>query len=169
MKKLEKIFLIISFFIIIFSFVFSNLQEPPEPKEFVKNKTIANYSTLFFSYKVIRYPTSIEIKPIKENTTIGFAIDPRNLNFGIIPCNGSFVKRSIELFNPERKNVEIILKSYGNISPLVFFSKNNFILHPEERVNIDVFLFSNNTLPGNYSGEIDLIVKKLIYNFLPIT
>ena len=166
---MKKTFLVVFFIIVVSSFLFSNFQEPLGPKNFAKNKTITNYSTLFYSYKIIRYPTSIEIKPIKENATIGFATDPWNLNFGIIPANGSFVKRNIELFNSEKKDVKIILKSFGNISSLVFFSKNNFVLHPQEKVKIDVFLFSNDTLPGNYSGEIDLIIKKPIYNFLPIT
>ena len=67
-----------------------------------------------------------------------------------------------------RKNIKIILKAYGNISPLVVFSKNNFVLEPKEKVSIDVFLHSKDFEPGNYSGEIDVVSQKPIYNFLSI-
>lgn len=171
MNTEAKIFLIASVVVIICSFIFTNLQEPPEPKEFVKNKTFANYSTLFFNYEITRYPSSVEIKSIKlnETTIIGFVTDPWNINFGIIPGNGTFVKRNIELTNLKDKDSKIILKTYGNITPLVSFSKNNFILHTKEKVSIDVFLFSNKTEIGNYSGEIDIIIQKPIYNFLSIS
>ena len=170
MKTETKIFLIASLFSIIFLFFIINLQEPPEPKEFVKNKTFTNYSTLFFNYKIIRYPSSVEIEPEEENETLlGFVTDSWNLNFGIIPGDGSFIKRNIEIANLEEVNIKIILKVYGNMSSLIFFRKNNFVLKPNERAVVDVFLFTNDTLQGNYSGEIDLIAQKPIYNFLSIT
>ncbi len=137
---------------------------------FVTNKTVVNYSTLLFNYEIARYPSSVEITIIDVNETVlGFVTDPWNLNFGMIPGNGSFVKRNIELANTDEKDIKIILKAYGNISSLVVFSKNNFILKPGEKVSIDIFLYSKNFEPGNYSGEIDVIAQKDIYNFLSIT
>jgi len=172
MRNEEKILLIISLLIVIFLFVLINFQEPPEPEEFVKNKTVVNYSTLFFKYEILKYPSSVEIlalESINESTVLGFVTEPWNLDFGIIPGNGSFVTRNIEIANPGEKNNKIILKAYGNISPLVVFSRNNFILKPKEKVSIDIFLYSKNSDPGNYSGEIDVIAQKGIYNFLSIT
>jgi len=171
MKKEGKILLIAVILIFISLFILNSFQEPPEPKEFVKNKTVANYSNLFFKYETLRYPSNVEIMPLENfnGTILGFVTDTWNLNFGIIPGNGSFVKRNIELSNLEERNIKIILKAYGNISPLVVFSKNDFILKPDEKVTIDVFLYSKDFKNGNYTGEIDLIAKKSIYNFLPIS
>jgi hypothetical protein len=171
MKVREKILLIISIIFIIFLFIFINFQEPPEPKDFVKNKTNVNYSTLLFNYEIVRYPSSVEIKPLEDvnETVLGFVVDPWNINFGIVPSNGSFIKRNIELTNLEEKNIKVILKAYGNISPLIVFSRNNIVLKPKEKVSIDIFSHSKNFEPGNYSGEIDVIAQKGIYNFLSIT
>lgn len=171
MKKEAKILLITSLCIIIFLFFYGNFQEPPVPTDFVKNKTVSNYSTLFFNYDILRYPSDVEIIPIEQmNGTVllGFATDPWNIKFGVIPGNGTFVTRSIELANKD-KDSKVILKVYGNISPLVVFSKNNFILKPHEKASIDIFLFSNSTKPGKYAGEVDVIAKKAIYNFPPIS
>ena len=171
MKLKEKALMTVSFLIIVFLFIYSNSREPSEPKEFVKNKTFTNFSNVFFSYEITRYPSNVEIMPIKQvnNTLIGLVTDPWNINFGIIPGNGTYVKRNIELTNLKERESKIVLKTYGNISPLVSFSKNDFIIKPNEKVSIDIFLFSNETEPGNYSGEIDVIAKKPIYNFLPIS
>jgi len=172
MKIEGKTVLITFLIVIIFLFVLINLQEPPEPKEFVKNKTAFNYSTLFFSYNILRYPSHVEIIPLEnenEIALIGFVTDPWNINFGIIFGNGTFAKRNIELANLEEENIKIILKAYGNISPLIAFSKNNFILKPKEKVSIDIVLHNKNFEYGNYSGEIDVIARKGIYNFPSIT
>ena len=163
MRKKEMIILTIIVLIIVSLFVFSNSQEPPEPTEFVKNKTVVTYSNLFFNYEILKYPSNVEItslKNINESIVLGLVTDPWNINFGIIPGNGTFVKRNIELTNKEEKDIKIILRSYGNISPLVVFSKNDFILKPKEKASIDIFLYSKNAEPGNYSGEIDVISQK---------
>jgi len=169
MRREGKILLMILF--IAFLFIVTK-QGPPEPKDFIYNKTVVNYSTLFFSYEIVRYASSVEIVPVEnigENVVIGFVTDPWNIGFGIVPGNGSFATRTIELTNKEDKNNEIILKAYGNISPLVAFSKNNFVLKPKESVSVDIFLYTQGFEAGNYSGEIDVISKKPIYNFLSIS
>ncbi len=172
MKIKTWIILMISLFFVIFLFILINIQEPPEPKEFVKNQSSATYSTLFFTYEIKRYPSNVEIKlteQTNQTAVLGFVTEPWNINFGIIPGNESFVTRNIEIANLGEKNNKIILKVYGNISPLVTFSKNNFILKPGEKTSIDIFLYSKKFDPGNYSGEIDVIARKDIYNFLSIT
>jgi len=171
MNKETKIFLIISLIVIIL-IIYLGFQEPSEPQEFVKNKTFSNYSTLFFYYEISRYPSSVEIKPLEavsENITLGFVTDPWNINFGIIPGNGILVKRTVELTNLKDENSKVILRVYGNISPLVSFSENNFIMHPHEKASIEISLYDNDTKKMNYTGEIDVISKKAIYNFLPIS
>ena len=154
--------------ILLFSSIFSF--GPPEPKEFVKNMTFSNHSDLFYNYEINKYPSSVEIrlpKPEKENITLGFVIDPWNLNFGIVPANGSYVKRSIELANVKGGATRISFNVFGDIIPLVSFSDNDFILNRGERVTIDVYLFTKNMKPGNYSGEIDVVARKPKYDFIP--
>jgi hypothetical protein len=166
-----KIGIILVLIIIVVAFLFIFSKEPPAPEEFVKNRTVENYSTFFYNYEILRYPSNVEIKPtenINENVVLGFVTDPWNINFGIIPGNGSYATRTIEISNKEDIDNEITLKVYGNISPLVVFSKNRFILKPNEKTSIEVFLYSKDSEPGNYSGEIDVLSKKAIYNFLSI-
>ena len=146
-------------------FLVAGMQGPPEPAGFVENATVSNYSNVFFSYEIVRYPSGVEIS---QEDVLGFVTDSWNLNFGVNPGNGSYTTRTIELSNKEESNVEVILRSYGNISPMIVFGKNDFVLEPGEMVPIDIFLYSGNHEPGNYSGEIDIVVKKPIYNFLSI-
>ena len=163
------IVLVVIIAVVAFLFIFS--KEPPAPEIFVENRTVENYSTFFYKYEILRYPTNVEIMPIEnvnENVVLGFVTDPWNINFGIIPGNGSYATRTIEISNKEEVVNEITLKVYGNISPLVVFSKNEFALNPGEKSSIEIFLYKKDSQPGNYSGEIDILSKKPIYNFLSI-
>lgn len=169
MKSREKILLVIV--ILAIALFVSAIQDPPEPKEFVENMTVSNYQNLLFNYEIIRYPSNVElvsVSNIEEAVMLGFAIEPWNINFGIIPSDGSYGTRSIDFTNSEEIDRRIILKAYGDISSMVVFSKNDFILKPGEDVSVDVFLYSRDYDAGNYSGEIDVIIKKPIYNFLSI-
>jgi hypothetical protein len=164
-----ELIVVLILFVVAFLFIFS--KEPSEPEIFVKNRTVENYSTFFFNYEILRYPSSVEIMPIEdinETVVLGFVTDSWNLNFGIIPGNGSYVTRTIQVANKEEVDNEVFLRVYGNITPLVAFSRNSFILKPDEKASIEIFLYSKNSEPGNYSGEIDILSKKPIYNFLSI-
>ncbi len=160
---------VLVFLVVAFLFIYS--KEPSVPETFVGNRTIENYSTFFFKYEIIRYPSSVEIMAIEninQTAVLGFVTDSWNLNFGIIPGNGSYVTRTVELTNKEDVDNRISIVAYGDIAPLVEFSRNDFILKPKEKVSIEIILYSRNSEPGNYSGEIDVLSKKPIYNFLSI-
>lgn len=167
MKEKSKLFLII---VLAFLFVILiNIQEPWGPEIFVENRTVDIQSNLLFDYEITRYPSSVEITtpiPEDENVTLGFIVDPWNLKFGLVPGNGTYVKRNVVLTNLDEKETRVSLNVYGNISKLVHFSKNDFILQKGENVSVDVYLFTNNTGFGNYSGEIDVVAKKPIYSFI---
>jgi hypothetical protein len=100
--------------------------------------------------------------------TLGFVTDPWNLKFGIVPGNGSYIRRYINIKNSNEKYDKIKLKVFGNISPLVNFSRNEFVLNENESAVIEVRLKTDSAEYGNYSGEIDLIVKVPKYDFLRI-
>jgi hypothetical protein len=136
-----------------------------KPKEFVKNQTFVVTSDLLFIYETTKYPSKVQIiESGKTNLTLGLVTDPWNLDFGIIP-KGGYSTRHVDLNNNEKNKVRVYFEVYGDIKPLVSFSKNNFILNPNEAVRIDIFLKTNETKIGNYYGEIDVIIKKARYEY----
>jgi hypothetical protein len=158
---------IIIFIIILIAFLFVANLDPPGPNEFVNEKNISNYSNFLFDYKIIKYPTSAEIVPYTgENIDLGIVTDPWNIKFGTIPGNGSYEKRYVSIKNSKEISSRIKLKAYGNISPLVNFSRNDFILNENESSVIEVTLYTESAEFGNYSGEIDVILKTPKYDLL---
>jgi len=157
-------------FAIAFGVVVTSIAYHSYPREYVRNKTFEIYSSLFFVHERVRYPSNVEIVESKEEgMLLGFVTDPWNLNFGIIPTGGNFGTRHLKVFNSEDYKVRVNLRAYGDIKPLVTFSKNNFILAPNETAEVDIFLnTTNSTKPGNYTGEIDVIIKKPRLNILEI-
>jgi len=155
--------------VILIIFLFIATLDPSGPTELANEKTIANYSNLFFDYKIIRYPTNVEIIPTtEENINLGIVTDPWNIKFGVIPGNGSSVRRYINIKNINGNYSKIKLKVYGNITPLVNFSKNDFILNGNESVAVEVNLYTESAEFGNYSGEIDVTIKAPKYDLFKI-
>lgn len=138
-----------------------------EPKKFVENMTYEKTSDLLFTYEITRYPSKVEIIPFEEkNITVGLVADPWNLNFGVIPLGG-YGRRQIQISNFEDYKVRVYFKVYGQIKPLIKFSKDNFILSPKQSETVIVFLNTSKDIRvGNYSGQIDVIVKKPNFDFL---
>ncbi len=146
--------------LVIFLFTISN----PPRAEFVKNMTSESYGDLFFTYQVTRYQSDAEVS--NNQTVVGITIDPWNLNFGIISSGGGG-RRSIVLSNMQEKASRVDMQAYGNITPMVEFKKNNFVLHSNENVTVEIrFRAANNTAVGNYTGEIDVVIRKPRYDFL---
>jgi hypothetical protein len=149
--------------------IFFLLQGPPEPKEFVENRTFETFENLLFKYEITRYPSNVSIvSQTGENVTVGIVTDPWNLNFGRIPIQEDIygTRRFVILTNKE-EDAKVEFKAYGSISPLVNFSKNNFILRTDENVTVDVTIqMSKDINPGNYLGEIDIVIIKPKYGFV---
>lgn len=168
--KVKIIVLAVSIILVVFLSSFLILHGKPAPTEFVTNRTVEISGDLLFSYEATKYPSGVEIiKPKLQESKllVGLTVDPWDLKFGIIPSGGSFGTRHLILTNKQDKDVKVDLKVYGNISPMVSFSKNNFILSKNENVTIDVFCrTTDTTLDGNYTGEIDVIIKRPKYEFI---
>src|SRR3989304_6911103 len=132
------------------------------PTTFVTNRTVETRSNFLYNYEIIKYPTAVEIinVNVEEKAKIGIVTDPWNLNFGIIPGNGSSVKRQINVNNLKSGAAKIMLRVYGNIKPFVVFSKNDFILKKDESQSIDVIFISGNSTRGNYTGEVQIIIQR---------
>jgi len=123
--------------------------------------TIVKKSDMFYDYEIKKYPSMVEIINLKEGdkkNIVGISTDTDVINFGILPVGNNSVQKTIGFNKTRKEKTEILLKSFGNISEMVSFSKNNFYLTGNETVS--VFLnASDYTKVGNYTGEIDIIVK----------
>lgn len=150
--------------------LFSIVNKKPGRRDFAQSMTVEQSEDLFFIYQTTRYPSRVEVtQPPQENEhiLIGLSIDPFDLNFGLLQPGGGAGRRTIEALNLQDDDVKIILESYGNISSMVTFDKNNLILKEGEYSEITAILrTTDETLPGNYTGEIDVIVKKPKYKFI---
>lgn len=173
-RKSNKKFLLLVFILLIAVLIFAFLKPSvkQEPNEFVKNMTTQSSEDLFFVYQTIKYPSNVEIiqfSPEEQGTTIGLVADPWNLNFGIVPNGGNAGRRFLVLTNLQDSDAKIEFNTFGNISSMVSFNKNNFILHKGEEVKVDIILTTTDmTQPGNYTGEIDIIIKRSKYNFIKV-
>ena len=152
------LFLIINHFFI-FSF------ESTHP---VQNYTVVYDEDLFFTYEINKYSTSVEISNVTEpNISIGFSLEPSSLSFGMVPTGGNIGRRFLTLNNIQQDKAKILFVVYGNISPMVYFSDNDFYLPPEIVKDVGIMLETNKDTPvGDYSGEINLIVKRSKYTFM---
>ena len=133
-------------------------KRPVTKTGFVTNVTTERSENPLFFYEIIKYPSNVEIIS-KESTSarVGIVGDPWNLNFGIFQpgING---KRFLNLANFKEQPYHVRLVSYGNISRMISFSENDFILYKGDEKKITVFLNSSLSIgPGNYTGEIDII------------
>ena len=143
------------------------ISDPAQPKGIVDNKTVETFTNLLFEYNTIRYPAVGEVVQtggLNQNVTVGFATEDWRLNFGAVPANGSYSTRTVSMQNTKDANVLVMLRSHGNISDLVSFDKNDFVLEPNESAIVSIVMKSQNDI-GNYTGEIDITTKKPIYNY----
>ncbi|MBU0530622.1 MAG: hypothetical protein KKC05_03020 [Nanoarchaeota archaeon] len=139
-----------------------------KPLDGVDNMTYEKYENAIFTYEIIRYPSHVNVTQHYFNDTIiiGIMNDPDNLGFGIVPA-GSGGRRFIKIENDDPVKARIKTVVFGNISEFITISYSDFILDANESKNYAVGLQTNeNTIQGNYTGEIDLIVIKPKYKNL---
>ena len=154
--------LIVLFLVLLFS-LFLTLK--PRITGFVTNVTIQRFKTFPFTYEIVRYPAKVEITKENGSLNLGMSADPWILDFGSFPP-GIGSKKIINLENPTNKTYRIKLRAKGNISGMIKFDKNNFLLEKGEKTKVSVLLNSSLSRVGNYSGEVDVIYKWIPYPYL---
>lgn len=155
---MKKIFLLALILIFISSyFLFFRTQEP---KEFVTNRTQEFKDELLFSVEITRYPAKLSVMQTEK---IGISTETFLLDFGILPKNLS-ARKSIELSNKDERIAKINLKVYGNITPFIEITPNNFILKENESKSVAIKAKALNV--GNFTGEIQVIAKKSKFKLL---
>ncbi|MBW6461426.1 MAG: hypothetical protein K0B07_00030 [DPANN group archaeon] len=154
--------LIVSLFAIVFHTPSFESDNP------VKNHTVLYEEGMFYTYEINKYPTSVEISDIDErNLSVGFSLETSSLNFGVVPTGGNMGKRFLTLKNTQDSKAKMMFVVYGGISPLIKFNDNEFYLLPEVLKDIEIVLETKqDTMVGNYSGEINIVVKRSKYEFL---
>lgn len=166
--KYETITIIITIFIIFAYALVSLNSSKEEVTTFVTERTVSTKEDMLFNYDIIKYPSSAQVVDTTMNDTkiqLGVNIDPTGINFGIMPGNGSFSKRFVNLTNTEDKDVKVFIEAFGSIEPYVNFSMNGFVLRGKEKVVVKASFYTTEATIGNYSGEIDIITKKPKYDF----
>ncbi len=140
---------------------------PPSPTgNLISNQTVSVDESMLFAYEISRYPTQVEISNATgENVSLGFSLEPWNLNFGIVPTGGNLGKRFLSLQNVAERPAKIYLNARGDISSMIVFSDNDFFLSKDIKQVEIVLQTKKDTQLGNYSGEIDVIVKRPKYDF----
>lgn len=130
----------------------------PRITGFVSNVTVQRFKTFPFTYEVVRYPAKVEIIKKNGSLNLGMSADPWILDFGSFPP-GVGSKKIINLENPTNKTYRVELRARGNISGMIKFDKNDFLLEKGGKMKVSVLLNSSLSKIGNYSGEVDIIYK----------
>ena len=105
-----------------------------------------------------------EIRDIPADVSIGsipgFNADTDALHFGTI-VSGSYARRSLKVESSEDRIVTAI--AYGNISPMITVSENNFFVGPGKPKMIEVTVYSppDDERTGDYSGFVRLIFRRV--------
>ena len=158
---------IIFLFVIVGIFVFlSILYTSSMPKlkqaEKIENMTFEKKENLFFTHEIIRYYSKVEVTRFEANTTnrgLGVNVDQNYIGFGNI-YQSSSSKKTIQLNNTKTNAYKIRFFAFGNISELIQFEKNDFLIKPGEGIGASVDVMTNmGTGVGNYTGEIDVVIS----------
>jgi len=148
----------VSFYLFVFIFLLplTTCQE-----NYVDKVSVENKENLIFVYEIVRYPAKIDVMNLdKSNLKLGVSVDPTIIDFGRI-YEGMSGKRYINIFNNKDFIYKATLSSRGNISSMIEFEKNNFLIKERETLNISVTAKPIN--PGSYTGEIDVVLKRMKY------
>ncbi|VVB52449.1 Uncharacterised protein [uncultured archaeon] len=122
--------------------------------------------SLLYKEKVYRFPANFTVLPSdigSSKLNIGVATDTASLNFGIVPV-GFNVTKTLNITSPESNNAKIFIRVKGNISSQLNPSSDSVNLAPGTK-NI-VTLVAAGTEIGEYSGEVQVIIKVPRYFFM---
>lgn len=124
---------------------------------------------LFFDYTNVKYQAKVQVRTPEENITIGFSSVKDSIDFGLAVSGGSINRKFINITNGADRDARVHIRKSGNISSMVLFGENNFILKPGETRTISIELTPGNIAEGNYTGMIDVELRKArfaVFQFL---
>lgn len=168
---MTKLYTALMVIILVIAFGFIVFSPRIETREIITSQETVKTSDLLFNYETVKYPTGVTVyEPnATDRLSVGIVSDKDNLKFGVIPGNGSYVKRYVNLTNREDK-AKVFLEAYGDIKPFISFGRNNIIINTDETIMVDVLMNTKGAEFKEYTGEIDVIVQMpkfdFLYNFL---
>ena len=109
--------------------------------------------------------TQVYVQSIKTNvfvgSIVGIDINRTVLTFGVLP-RGSDASRQVDIKNEQSSTIRISFEILGNISDMIYFSEENFLLEPDESRMVDAIIqIPANKQEGYYEGEIKIYVEIL--------
>ena len=142
--------------------IFSGLLFLENPKETITGNAVIKEGT-FFREEITSYPAKIYVT--ENQSRLGMSVDTFHLDFGIVPV-GSFTTKTITLKNDDERTSKVEVEVNGDISDLIEFNKNNFLLKGFEETEIKVKAIGRR--PGNYTGEVSIKIVKSNYKELGV-
>lgn len=125
---------------------------------------IISLTVSFFTFYIYQKSRIVQINKfpmdvrVAENQIIGFNVDPDGFHFGSVP-RGSGGQRELRIHQVE-EDVIVYMYKKGEIAPWVSYP-NSFTVRKGESKNITLSVsIPREAKPGNYSGEITVILKK---------
>ena len=155
----KKVLLIL---IIVLIYVFlSGIQRP----DIITESDYIVKENLLFRYEVNKYQSSVEVVSFEQGQNISLGMDttPSNLNFGFIPKD-SLSRRFFNITNLGKSEAKVVFEVTGNIESFVKFNTDEFFMKGGEKINVMVYFNSTDVEPGNYSGNIYVIMEKSKYD-----
>ena len=151
MQKGEKLIL----FLLLAGAVVVAINTRTESGLIVQERTVDQYSDMFFTYMVIRYPAKVEVLTATANLTVGFNVGTDVLDFSRVET-GASVKKQLNLTTLDGKSSRITVKSKGSIGPLLSFGQNDFLLDGSGTISVTMTARD----PGNYTGEVTVFAQR---------
>ncbi len=162
MGLVSKSFLVIILILLVFVLIKLTFNT-----NFIGSFFVERTEKLFYIFELEKkYETKVSIIKKQNSSELFLGVTSDNLEFGVL-SHDTVSKRFLNLANDDEMDYKILLITTGNISPMVKFDRNDFILHEGETVKITVSLdpsLASNL--GNYTGEISVISKKPKFSFL---
>jgi hypothetical protein len=121
---------------------------------------------IFIGSFIIWINTPFSIETIESNFIVaqntGFDLTPGYMNFGSIVTNNS-AERKLTITNNFNKKIKVKINPKENLKENLVISNQSFELNPLESKKIIFTLFTTNLPKGNYSGQIEIISKRVLW------
>jgi len=96
---------------------------------------------------------------------IGFNVGTDAIYFGKTYPNG-MAKRTVTIDNNYNFPIHVLIKTDGDISPMVTVSDNDFIVEPYDKKDIIFYADSDGFPLGNYTGKATVTYKRALFRKL---
>ncbi len=130
------------------------------PKQLSDEPSVVVRDFLVFTEEITSYPAKVTF--IKNSKRIGISSDVDKIDFGIV-ATGTKVRKKIFLFNNNPCSVRVYIIPRGSIAEVVE-AERSFTLRPFENKTVELTAFS--LKEGNYTGEIEVLIRKPRFGWL---